>query len=86
MAAREGSVDFLSFSDVPTFFKGPLEDSFLQDIRPGLKKGAVVVTRGHLRVCRPDARHYDVITPSYEGLLRQEKTQLWHVQVYQLQH
>ncbi len=79
----DAMVDFLALSDVPTFFHGSSERSFLQDIRPRLRPGAIVVTRGHLRVCQPDTQGFAEITPFYEEALRRERTQLWHVQIYQ---
>lgn len=75
-------VDFLSLSDVPTFFKGPLEQQFLQELRPRLARGAVVVTRGHLRVVTPEATGFESITPQYQAAIDRELTQLWQIQVH----
>jgi S-adenosylmethionine-diacylglycerol 3-amino-3-carboxypropyl transferase len=83
-ARREGGIDFVSLSDVPSFLQGPREESFLQEVRPGLVPDAIVITRGHLRVPRPDTRGFELITSSYEGALKSERTQLWQVQVYQM--
>lgn len=76
------TVDFLSLSDVPTFFKGPLEREFLQALRPSLARGAVVVTRGHLRVVTPDAAGFESLTTQYQAAIDRELTQLWQIQVY----
>lgn len=76
------AVDFLSLSDVPTFFKGPLEDQFLQQMRPGLDRGALVVTRGHLRVVRPDTSGFESVASQYQEAIDRERTQLWQVQIY----
>lgn len=77
-----GAIDFVSLSDVPSFLKGPREVDFLQTLRPGLAPGALVVTRGHLRIPRPETTGYELITSSYEDVVRRERTQLWQVQVY----
>jgi S-adenosylmethionine:diacylglycerol 3-amino-3-carboxypropyl transferase len=78
----EVPVDFLSLSDVPTFFQGPLETSFLRQLRPGLGPGALVVTRGHMRVMSPDLGGYEVVTSAYREAIERESTQLWKIQIY----
>ncbi|NMO18462.1 DUF3419 family protein [Pyxidicoccus fallax] len=77
-----GTVDFLSLSDVPTFFKGPLEQDFLQRLRPGLAPDARVVTRGHLRVPRPDTSGFELLSPAFKEAMDMERTQLWQIQIY----
>jgi S-adenosylmethionine-diacylglycerol 3-amino-3-carboxypropyl transferase len=81
-ARQEGAIDFVSLSDVPSFFKGPREMGFLQELRPGLAPDARVVTRGHLRVLRPDAAGFEPVTDFHQDALNRERTQLWQVQVY----
>lgn len=83
VAQRAGDVDFLSLSDVPSFLPAERERGFLQILRPGLAPGGLVVTRGHLRVARPDASGYACISERYADLMSAEKTQMWSVNVYQ---
>jgi S-adenosylmethionine-diacylglycerol 3-amino-3-carboxypropyl transferase len=82
VGAMRGTAELVCLSDVPTFLKGSREASCLQDLRAGLAPGAMVVTRGHLRVSHPDATGFEVITEAYEAALNREKTQLWKVQIY----
>jgi S-adenosylmethionine-diacylglycerol 3-amino-3-carboxypropyl transferase len=77
------AVDFLSLSDVPTFFQGPLEQSFLQQLRPGLDRDALVITRGHLRVVKPDTSGFKLLASPYREAMDREQTQLWQIQIYQ---
>ncbi|HEU4538288.1 MAG TPA: DUF3419 family protein [Polyangiaceae bacterium] len=78
----ETPVDFLSLSDVPTFFQGPLETGFLQQLRPGLARGALVVSRGHLRLMSPALAGFEDVTSSYQEVIDRESTQLWKIQIY----
>lgn len=70
-------VDFLSLSDVPSFFSNSLELSFLQDIRSNLAEQAKIVFRGHMRIAQPLMQGYKNITEQYKTLISQETTQLW---------
>lgn len=83
VARQAGDVDFLSLSDVPSFLPEARERDFLQLLGPGLTPGGLVVTRGHLRVARPDASGYARVSERYADLMNAEKTQLWSVDVYQ---
>ncbi|MDB5999567.1 MAG: hypothetical protein JWP52_1266 [Rhizobacter sp.] len=76
-------VGFVSASDVPSFMPYEAAYGFLQSIRPALADGAKVVTRGHLRVVEPQLDGYCDITPAHAESLRNERTQLWHVRIYQ---
>lgn len=74
-------VDFLSLSDVPSFFDHERERTFLQQVRGYLKDAGRVVFRGHMRMAQPDTRGYADITGDYLDAVRAEKTQLWNVRV-----
>ncbi len=74
-------LDFLSLSDVPSYFSGDLERNFLQDIRSSIKKGGIVVLRYYLRVCEADESGYEDVTQEYAQLIRQEKVQMYKVKV-----
>jgi S-adenosylmethionine-diacylglycerol 3-amino-3-carboxypropyl transferase len=74
--------DFLSLSDVPSYFKGDLEKNFMQMIRPGLKPGAIIVNRNYLRV--PDCNLADFvdITSFYKDIISSEKVQMYDIRIY----
>ncbi len=46
--SRQSGVNFISFSNVPSYFTGALESNFLQDMKSGLAHGARVVVRNYL--------------------------------------
>jgi S-adenosylmethionine-diacylglycerol 3-amino-3-carboxypropyl transferase len=80
-SGREG-YNFVSLSDVPSFLPTASEALYLRDMRPGLGPGAIVVTRGNLRVITPEMLGYEDISGSLSELCSREKTQLWHVDAF----
>ncbi|PIK15728.1 DUF3419 family protein [Halobacteriovorax sp. JY17] len=79
----EGSLDFISLSDVPSYFGGDLERDYMQDLRSSLKVGALVVLRSYLRVPESNLEGYVDVTPKYGELLATEKVQMYIVQVFE---
>ncbi len=77
--------DFLSLSDVPSYFQGQLEKDYMQKIRPGLAPGAIIVTRYYLRKSDCDLTGYLDITDSHIKLIELEKVQMYDIRIYQYQ-
>ncbi|AUN98336.1 DUF3419 family protein [Bacteriovorax stolpii] len=77
--------DFLSLSDVPSYFQGDIEKNFMQKIKPGLLPGAIIVTRYYLRKSDCDLTGYLDITDSHIKLIEMEKVQMYDIRVYQYQ-
>jgi S-adenosylmethionine-diacylglycerol 3-amino-3-carboxypropyl transferase len=77
--------DFLSLSDVPSYFQGDLEKEFMQRIKPGLNPGAVIVNRYYLRKSECDLSGYVDITENYLKLIELEKVQMYDIRVYKYQ-
>ncbi len=82
LSKGEKQFDFLSLSDVPSYFQGALEKSFMQKIKPGLMIGAVIVIRYYLRKSQCDLVGYEDITHEYNQLLDLEKVQMYEIRVY----
>ena len=80
--APEGGYDFLSISDVPSYFSGSLERTFLQDLSPALAKDSVVVIRYYLKVLDPDTKGFEDVTNQYKDLIKKEKVQMYRIKVY----
>lgn len=74
--------DFLSLSDVPSYFKGDLERDYMQTIRPGLNPGAIVVVRYYLRRAHADLQNFEDITSTYSSLIDHELVQMYDISVY----
>ncbi len=84
-AAQElaNPTDFVSLSDVPSYFSGELEKTFAQQLRPNLSDGAVVVLRSYLRVPEADWSGYEEVTTRYSNEIAAEKVQMYRIQIYQ---
>jgi S-adenosylmethionine-diacylglycerol 3-amino-3-carboxypropyl transferase len=74
--------DFLSLSDVPSYFQGDLERDFMQIIRPALNPGAIVVNRYYLRKSECNLQGYVDVTDAYKSLIELEKVQMYDIKVY----
>lgn len=76
-------VDFLSFSNVPSYFKGQIEKSFYQMIGPSLKRDARIVSRAYSHIpFRPITEGYENITPRFNDLLAKEVLPMYFIDVY----
>jgi S-adenosylmethionine-diacylglycerol 3-amino-3-carboxypropyl transferase len=85
LSKGEKKYDFLSLSDVPSYFQGELEKDFMQKIKPGLLPGAIIVTRYYLRKSHCNLAGFVDITESYSKIIELEKVQMYEVRVYQYQ-
>lgn len=75
-------IDALSLSDVPSYFSGETERQFLQRIRRGMNPGGTVVIRNYLRAPEnTDRSGFEDVTHLHEDLIRDEKTQMYRVDV-----
>lgn len=83
LKSGERKYDFLSLSDVPSYFKGDVERDFMQMIRPGLNLGAIIVNRYYLRIPECDLRGFSDITSKHQNLLDEELVQMYRIKVYQ---
>ena len=79
---EQKEVDFVSLSDVPSYFSGATEFNFLQDIRPSLNPGALVVVRSYLRIPSADSSGYSDESQHYQALAQQEKVQMYRIAVF----
>lgn len=78
-----GPFDFVSLSDVPSYLTGSLEQNYLQNLRPFLKPGAIVVSRCYLRIPEnTNLQGFTDITSTWQQALELEKTQMYHIFVF----
>ncbi len=77
-----GAFDFVSLSDVPSYFAPPREQTYLQDLRPALSPGALVVLRYYLRKPERTVRTgYRAITERFAKLIANEKVGVYDIEV-----
>lgn len=73
---------FISLSNVPSYFSGELESSFLRRIRKGLQSNAKVVLRHYMRVPEGlDRSSYIDETDAHRALIQAEKMQMYQIEV-----
>jgi S-adenosylmethionine-diacylglycerol 3-amino-3-carboxypropyl transferase len=77
-------IDFLSLSDVPSYFKPPQEQNFLQEFKKNLSQNGIVVSRYYLHISENiDITGYKDITDNFKDIIEKEKTQMYFFGIYQ---
>jgi S-adenosylmethionine-diacylglycerol 3-amino-3-carboxypropyl transferase len=80
----EHKFDFVSLSDVPSYFSAHQDNVYLQRLAKGLNPGALVVVRCYLRVPEnTDLTGYADVTNDYDHLIKEEKTQIYRTFIYE---
>lgn len=75
--------DFLSLSDVPSYFSGDTERQFLQKIKPSLNEKGVICLRNYLRTPEADYSGFEDITDQFKDLYGLEKVGVYRFQIFQ---
>lgn len=73
--------DYLSLSDVPSYFGGEVEKNFLQEMAPALKSGGVVCMRHYLRRPECDRSGFQDITSDFSELVLREKVGVYRFEL-----
>ena len=77
-------IDFLSLSDVPSYFRPPREQTFLQEIKNVMSPRGIAVNRYYLRIPEHlDTNGYQDITLNFKEAISKEKIQMYSFGVYQ---
>lgn len=80
---KQRPVDFVSLSDVPSYFDETMSREFLARMKAGLAEDAQVVCRYYLRVIESMNRDgFLDVTQNYRTWIDMEKTQMYHVDVF----
>lgn len=75
--------DFVSLSDVPSYFAGEAERDYLQGLKRNLNPGAIVVMRAYLRI--PEGtilEGYEDITTKHEKAVGAEKVGMYNTFIF----
>tara|TARA_B100000886_G_scaffold332097_1_gene284387 strand:+ start:280 stop:1374 length:1095 start_codon:yes stop_codon:yes gene_type:complete len=78
---NHNSVDFISLSDVPSYFSGDLEKQFLKKIHPSLSKDGIIVSRNYLRIPEADRSDMNDILDKFEENRKLEEVQMYKIEV-----
>jgi S-adenosylmethionine-diacylglycerol 3-amino-3-carboxypropyl transferase len=79
---EEEQVDFVSMSNVPSYFSGDIEKNFMQTIRHKIKDGGIVIYRCHLRIPEANLEGYEDISSEHQDLIEQEKVQMFRIRIF----
>jgi len=83
VSSSDVPVDFLSISDVPSYFDAQTGREYLQRIKKAMNSGGKVVVRNYIHVPEgTDLSGYEVVTSKYRDAINKEKTQVYLVEVY----
>ena len=81
--SRSNPIDFVSLSDVPSYFDIQTSHKFLQQMTPGLAPNALVVARYYLRVIDwMEINGFIKVNQDFERWIEEEKTQMYVVDVF----
>lgn len=77
-------IDFVSFSDILSYFQGNLEKEYLQLIKEKLNTKALTIHRYYLRINKDiDVNGFNKITEKFRTKIDREKTQIYLIDVYE---
>jgi len=77
-------IDFISFSDILSYFNEEVETIYLQKIKEKLSPKALTVHRYYLHINYGlNIEGYKLITKNFQDLINKEKTQIYTIDVYQ---
>lgn len=75
-------IDFVSFSDVPSYFSGDTEIKFLKKIYSNLSSGCLLVIRNYLHTPEEtETKGYEDVTKQYKNLIEKEKIQMYVISI-----
>ncbi len=82
IAKVDRDIDFLSCSDIVSYFNDDIEKTFLQKIHQNLSSNCILVLRHYLRVPKlMELEGYEEITENHRELINQEKTQMYLIKI-----
>lgn len=77
-------IDFLSLSDISSYFKPPREQYFLQEIKKNVSQGGIIVNRYYLRYPENlNTDGYHNISDKFKKTIAKEKIQMYSFGIYQ---
>jgi S-adenosylmethionine-diacylglycerol 3-amino-3-carboxypropyl transferase len=78
---KHTDLDFISLSDVPSYFAGDIEEQFIQKIRSSLNKNSTIINRNYLRIPNADRRYFNDIGEKFSIEMRNEGVQMYRIEV-----
>ena len=79
-------IDFISLSDVPSYFSGEMEQSFYQKIKKSMAPDGISVNRNYLRIPSANRLGLNDVTKKYKMSIHGEGVQMYKVEVMQREY
>lgn len=77
-------INLVSYSNVPSYYQGKLEQSHMQQLKKILESHALVIVRYYLRIPENiDLTGYLDVTDQFEKVIAKEKVNMYDIKVYQ---
>jgi S-adenosylmethionine-diacylglycerol 3-amino-3-carboxypropyl transferase len=84
LSKNKSLVDFVSLSDISSYFSADIECNYLQNIRNNISSGCKIVERQYIHIPRNvDTSGYTNTTHMYKKEIEQEKTQMYNIKIWQ---
>lgn len=80
--ASSQEVEFVSLSDVPSFMPQGDAVRVLELMKKGVRRGGIVVMRGHMRLIDPAVAGFSNETRRYQDFIGRERTRLWQIDAF----
>ncbi len=75
------NLDFISLSDVPSYFSGQIEKDFIQNLKPALSGNALIVNRNYLRIPEASRDGFEDIISNFSEEQKNEGVQMYRIEV-----
>ena len=75
------NLDFISLSDVPSYFSGQTEMDFIQNLKPALSENALVVNRNYLRIPEANRSGFEDLISDFCEEQKNEGVQMYRIEV-----
>jgi len=80
---KNKNIDFVSISDIISYFEKDKAYNFFEKIRNSLKQKSVIVSRNYLNLPKVNIKGYNDITNRFKKNIDDEKTQMYIIKIYQ---
>lgn len=79
---QDEKFDYLFLSDVPSYFSGETEESYIQTLRPAMKVGGLLVPRYYLKTCMSNLDGFIDVSSEYAEIIEREETAVYNIKIY----
>ena len=83
VSAQKKNIDFLSLSNVPSYFKGEMETLFYQKMAPGMRKDSLIVSRYYSHIpFRPVTMGFENVSHHFIDILNKDALPMYFIDIH----